>query len=386
MIFLAEAFTRPKVMYRLAKLGFSSRTRTSRGGTRRTSCTEYFTELTQSRGARVLPAELVAEHAGHPARVSADRRPRGIHDAARARRDAVSSNYGIYGPAFELHGTCTARAGERGVPEFGEVSIRHWDLQRQDSLEHSSIARMRSAAARRLAIAIIAALAADGQRADDFVRKAPTAITWILVVAESGSAPCAERLARVAAGRMGIDDERPFQMRRSAGGASFLWQGAANYVSLDPTASSAHMFRAAACANRTAFRLLHVAGAAWISRLRPMARVRHRSRWNIALSRHRTSDAAPATRSGTRMPSSISCTSRRSSDGNGDGIGDFRGLTQKLDYIQDLGVNTIWLLPFYPSPLRDDGYDIADYRRRPSRLRHARGLQELSSMRRIAAG
>jgi maltose alpha-D-glucosyltransferase/alpha-amylase len=49
-------------------------------------------------------------------------------------------------------------------------------------------------------------------------------------------------------------------------------------------------------------------------------------------------------------------------DANNDGIGDFAGLTQKLDYIQELGVNTIWLLPFYPSPLRDDGYDIADYR------------------------
>ena len=49
-------------------------------------------------------------------------------------------------------------------------------------------------------------------------------------------------------------------------------------------------------------------------------------------------------------------------DANGDGIGDFKGLIQKLDYIQDLGVNTIWLLPFYPSPLRDDGYDIANYR------------------------
>ncbi|MBI3742824.1 MAG: maltose alpha-D-glucosyltransferase, partial [Chloroflexi bacterium] len=48
-------------------------------------------------------------------------------------------------------------------------------------------------------------------------------------------------------------------------------------------------------------------------------------------------------------------------DINGDGIGDFAGLEQKLDYVQDLGVNTIWLLPFYPSPLRDDGYDIADY-------------------------
>jgi maltose alpha-D-glucosyltransferase / alpha-amylase len=48
-------------------------------------------------------------------------------------------------------------------------------------------------------------------------------------------------------------------------------------------------------------------------------------------------------------------------DANGDGIGDFAGLAQKLDYIQELGVNTIWLLPFYPSPMRDDGYDIADY-------------------------
>jgi maltose alpha-D-glucosyltransferase/alpha-amylase len=49
-------------------------------------------------------------------------------------------------------------------------------------------------------------------------------------------------------------------------------------------------------------------------------------------------------------------------DSNGDGIGDFKGLTSKLDYIQELGVNAVWLLPFYPSPLKDDGYDIGDYR------------------------
>ena len=48
-------------------------------------------------------------------------------------------------------------------------------------------------------------------------------------------------------------------------------------------------------------------------------------------------------------------------DSNGDGIGDFRGLIEKLDYLQELGVTALWLLPFYPSPLRDDGYDIADY-------------------------
>src|SRR5579872_4397050 len=48
-------------------------------------------------------------------------------------------------------------------------------------------------------------------------------------------------------------------------------------------------------------------------------------------------------------------------DSNGDGIGDFQGLEQKLDYLLELGITAIWLMPFFPSPLRDDGYDIADY-------------------------
>jgi maltose alpha-D-glucosyltransferase/alpha-amylase len=48
-------------------------------------------------------------------------------------------------------------------------------------------------------------------------------------------------------------------------------------------------------------------------------------------------------------------------DSNNDGIGDFPGLMQKLDYLQELGINALWLMPFFPSPLRDDGYDISDY-------------------------
>jgi maltose alpha-D-glucosyltransferase/alpha-amylase len=79
-------------------------------------------------------------------------------------------------------------------------------------------------------------------------------------------------------------------------------------------------------------------------------------------------------------------------DSDGDGIGDFRGLTQKLDYLQGLGVTALWLLPFYPSPLRDDGYDIADYRSvNPSygsmrdfrtfvREAHARGLRVITEL------
>lgn len=52
---------------------------------------------------------------------------------------------------------------------------------------------------------------------------------------------------------------------------------------------------------------------------------------------------------------------RAFADSDGDGVGDFQGLMEKLDYLEDLGINALWLLPFYPSPLKDDGYDIADY-------------------------
>ncbi len=79
-------------------------------------------------------------------------------------------------------------------------------------------------------------------------------------------------------------------------------------------------------------------------------------------------------------------------DKSGDGMGDFRGLISKLDYIQNLGVNTIWLLPFYPSPFRDDGYDISDYRgvhpdygtlrdfRQFVREAHSRGLRVITEL------
>jgi maltose alpha-D-glucosyltransferase/alpha-amylase len=79
-------------------------------------------------------------------------------------------------------------------------------------------------------------------------------------------------------------------------------------------------------------------------------------------------------------------------DSNNDGIGDFAGLTEKLDYLQGLGVNTLWLLPFYPSPLRDDGYDIAKYEgihpsygtlhdfKKFMREAHARGIRVITEL------
>ncbi|MGO4809405.1 putative maltokinase [Cupriavidus sp. 2MCAB6] len=79
-------------------------------------------------------------------------------------------------------------------------------------------------------------------------------------------------------------------------------------------------------------------------------------------------------------------------DANGDGVGDFAGLSAKLDYLVNLGIDTVWLLPFYPSPRRDDGYDIADYRgvhpdygtlgeaRRFIAAAHAHGLRVITEL------
>ncbi|MCC6226966.1 MAG: maltose alpha-D-glucosyltransferase [Microthrixaceae bacterium] len=86
------------------------------------------------------------------------------------------------------------------------------------------------------------------------------------------------------------------------------------------------------------------------------------------------------------------CHVRAFADGNGDGIGDFAGLTERIDYFDELGVTAVWLLPFYPSPGRDDGYDIADFRsvnpaygnlagfRRFLRAAHSRGIRVITEL------
>ena len=65
-------------------------------------------------------------------------------------------------------------------------------------------------------------------------------------------------------------------------------------------------------------------------------------------------------------------------DANGDGLGDIRGVIEKLDYLQDLGVDYLWLTPFFKSPLNDTGYDISDYRgQQPDRNQHSAGQHAL---------
>ncbi len=121
VIFLAEAFTRPKVMERLAKIGFTQSYTYFTWRTAKGELIEYFTELHAAPAARLLPAELLAEHARHPPRAAAARRPAGVRGPARARRDArraTTASTARPSSSVEARG---AEARQRGVPRLREV-------------------------------------------------------------------------------------------------------------------------------------------------------------------------------------------------------------------------------------------------------------------------
>ena len=109
-----------------------------------------------------------------------------------------------------------------------------------------------------------------------------------------------------------------------------------------------------------------------------------RNRGLPVTNRCRRSD--PQIRSGTRTRSSISSTSSRSPTATPTASATFPGSTSKLDHLASLGVDCLWLQPMYPSPFKDDGYDISDYTSIHPELRHAAGFRATSSTRRTPAG
>ena len=271
VIFLAEAFTRPKVMYRLAKLGFTQSYTYFTWRTTKAELIEYFTELTTTEVKEFFRPNLWPNTPDILAtQLQAGGRPGFVARLVLAA--TLSTSYGIYGPAFEMAENLPIKAGSEEYLDSEKYEFRSWDLHRMDSL--------------------------------------------------------GEVIARVNLIRRGRT--RPLQ-----GLAVPLFQPVDN-TGPPPPPPPTLWYKDAVIYE------VHV---------------------------------------------------RAFYDSNGDGIGDFRGLTEKLDYLQDLGVTAIWLLPFYPSPLRDDGYDIADYTGRPSRptarcedfktfLReaHARGLQVITEL------
>ena len=243
-LFLAEAFTRPKVMYRLAKLGFSQSYTYFTWRNTKPELTQYFTELTQTEVSDFFRANLwpntpdilteYLQFGGRPAFMT-----------RLALAATLGANYGIYGPAFEL---CENMAREPGSEEYlnsEKYEIKHWDLEKEGSLREF-IARVNRIRRENRALQSDRSLRfypidnpeilCFGKRTEDLSNVIVVAVNLDPHHTQSG-------WLDLPAEELGLDPDRPFQMHDLLTDARYLWQGRRNFVQLDPDSVPAQIFR-----------------------------------------------------------------------------------------------------------------------------------------------
>jgi starch synthase (maltosyl-transferring) len=243
-IFLAEAFTRPKVMYRLAKLGFTQSYTYFAWRNTKWELTEYFTELTQTEVREFFrpnlwpnTPDILTEYLQMGGRASFMIR---LVLAA-----TLGASYGIYGPAFEL---CENNPREPGSEEYldsEKFEIKTWDLNRPENLK-DFIARVNRIRRENPALQNDRSLrfhSIDSEQlicyskhSADFSNVVLTAVNLDPHHTHSGwlELPLAE---------MNLDPQQPFQMHDLISGARYLWHGPRNYLELNPQIVPVHIFR-----------------------------------------------------------------------------------------------------------------------------------------------
>ena len=339
-------------MYRLAKLGFSqsytyftwrnteagahrllhgarrdSATTSGRtsGRTRRTSCTS-----TCKFGGR--PAFMCARGARGDAR----RELRHLRPCVRAARAHA------------------ARGRQRGVPRLGEVRDRALGSRPPTVSLRIFLARLNTIRREQpgAAIATTRSRSAASTTTSSSATRSTRAdcANVILVVVNLDPHHAAERLHRLPLDEWRIDAARPYQAHELLSDARYRLAGAARLR--DARTGRMSRLRVPHSSARHAARPSETSTTSLSSHGRSEPHRRTAHSWATDASRR------SALVQGRRHLSAARALVLRSND---DGVGDFPGLTSKLDYIERLGVSAIWLLPFYPSPMRDDGYDIADY-------------------------
>jgi starch synthase (maltosyl-transferring) len=244
VIFLAEAFTRPKVMYRLAKLGFSqSYTYFAWRNTKR-ELTQYFTELTTTEAHEYFrpnlwpnTPDILTEYlqlGGRPAFM--------VRLVLAA---TLGANYGIYGPAFEL---CERQARELGSEEYlnsEKYEIRQWNLEQPASLK-DFIARVNLIRRENPALHGDWSLRfheVGNEQLLCYSKTTPDCTNVILVAVNLDPHHTHSGWLELSLEALGLDQHQPYQVHDLLSDARYLWQGARNYVELNPHSVPAHIFR-----------------------------------------------------------------------------------------------------------------------------------------------
>lgn len=244
IIFLAEAFSRPKIMHRLAKLGFSQSYTYFSWRNTKGELTDYFTELSQSPGSDyfrgnlwpntpdILPEYL--QYGGRPAFM--------VRLVLAA---TLGASYGIYGPAFEL---CEGRAREFGSEEYldsEKYQLRYWSIDRPDSLKDfiGRVNRIRKENAALHYDGNINFYQVDNDYLFSYTKRSPDGSNIILVVINLDPHHTQSGWVTFPLDEDGLASQEVYQVHELLTGARYLWRGNRNFVQLNPQVVPVHIFR-----------------------------------------------------------------------------------------------------------------------------------------------
>jgi starch synthase (maltosyl-transferring) len=243
-IFLAEAFTRPKVMHRLAKLGYTQSYTYFAWRNTKSELTEYFTELARGPGREyfrpnVWPntPDILTEYlqfGGRPAFM-----------ARLALAATLAASYGIYGPAFELLEAKPREPGSEEYLDSEKYQLRDWDFDRADSLR-GYIARLNKARRENPALQSDWSLRffpVDNEHLICYAKMTADMENVVVSVVNLDPYHTQSGWVELDLAALGVDPTAPYQMHELLTGARYLWNGPRNFVSLDVTRSPAQIFR-----------------------------------------------------------------------------------------------------------------------------------------------
>ncbi len=244
IIFLSEAFTRPKVMYRLAKLGFSQSYTYFAWRNTKWELTQYFTELTQTEVRDYFRPNLwpntpdiltqYLQTGGRPAFMI-----RLILAAT------LGASYGIYGPAFELLENQARDWGSEEYLNSEKYQVRHWDLYGPDSLKEliSTVNRIRRENRALQSDRSLRFHAVDNEQLICYSKQSDDESNLIVMVVNLDPYHTQSGWIEIPLESFGLDPDLSFQAHDLLTGARYLWQGKRNYVELDPRIVPAHILR-----------------------------------------------------------------------------------------------------------------------------------------------
>jgi starch synthase (maltosyl-transferring) len=243
-LFLAEAFTRPKVMYRLAKLGFSQSYTYFAWRNTKWELTEYFTELTQTDVREFFRPNLwpntpdilteYLQFGGRPAFMV-----RAVLAAT------LGASYGIYGPAFELCENIPREPASEEYLNSEKYEVRHWDLERPDSLK-DFMARLNRIRKENRALQSDRSLRfypVDNDEIICYSKATADHSNVILVVVNLDPYHTQSGWLELPLEELRLDPLQPFQVHDLLTDARYLWHGPRCYVELNPNSVPAHIFR-----------------------------------------------------------------------------------------------------------------------------------------------